>query len=201
MEGGYCSSLRALRPILVYLAFTFPLMPLQSAFLLFNKRLARELPYRFHRRGCRLLGIQIEQVGEPARDRPVLYVANHVSYFDIPVLGSLVRASFIAKAEIAGWPFFSWLAKLQRSVFVDRRPSRTGGQRDEIAARLAAKDDLILFAEGTSGDGNRVLPFKSALFAVAEREVEGRPLTVQPVSITYTRLDGMPMGRFQIGRA
>ena len=196
MEGGYSSSLRALRRVLVYLLFTLPLMPVQAAFLLFNKRLAREVPFRYHRRGCRILGIHVEQVGEAARDHPVLYVANHASYFDIPVLGSLVRASFIAKSEIANWPFFSWLAKLQRSVFVDRRRSQTGGQRDEISARLAARDDLVLFAEGTSGDGNRVLPFKSALFAVAEREVEGRPLTVQPVSITYTRLDGMPMGRF-----
>jgi len=196
MEGGYTSSLRALRRVLAYLALTLPLMPLQAAFLLFNRRLARELPYRYHRRGCALLGIHIERVGEPVKDHPVLYVANHVSYFDIPVLGSLVRASFIAKSEIARWPFFSWLAKLQRSVFVDRRRSQTGGQRDEIAGRLADRDDLILFAEGTSGDGNRVLPFKSALFAVAEREVEGRPLIVQPVSITYTRLDGMPMGRF-----
>jgi len=196
MEGGYSSPLRALRRLLVYLAFTLPLMPLQGLFLLFNKRLARELPYRYHRQGCKLLGIHVERVGEPAQDHPVLYVANHVSYFDIPVLGSLVRTSFIAKAEIASWPFFSWLAKLQRSVFVDRRRSQTRGQRDEIAARLAEKDDLVLFAEGTSGDGNRVLPFKSALFAVAEREVDGKPLTVQPVSITYTRLDGMPMGRF-----
>lgn len=196
MEGGFSSPLRALRRVVLYVGFTLLLMPAQALFVLFNLRLARELPYRFHRRGCRLLGVSVEKVGEPARDHPVLFVANHVSYFDIPVLGSLLRASFVAKAEIASWPFFSWLAKLQRSVFVDRRRSQTGGQRDEIAARLAARDDLVLFAEGTSGDGNRVLPFKSALFAVAEREVEGRPLTVQPVSITYTRLDGMPMGRF-----
>lgn len=197
MEGGYSSPLRALRRTLLYLGFTLALMPVQAFFLLFSTRLARELPYRFHRRGCRLLGLKVVEVGKAVQEHPVLFVANHVSYFDIPVLGSLLRASFIAKAEIASWPFFSWLAKLQRSVFVDRRRSQTGGQRDEIAARLATRDDLVLFAEGTSSDGNRVLPFKSALFAVAEREVEGGgPLTVQPVSITYTRLDGMPMGRF-----
>ena len=84
---------------------------------------------------------------------------------------------------------------MQRSVFVDRRRSQTSGQRDEIAARLADKDDLVLLRE----DRWRREP-RSAVqigaFAVAEREVEGRPLTVQPVSITYTRLDGMPMGRF-----
>lgn len=196
MEGGFSSPLLALRRVLLYLGFTFLLMPVQAVFVLLRLGLAKELPYRFHRQGCRILGIKVERVGRPSRRHPVLFVANHVSYFDIPVLGSLLRASFVAKSEIASWPFFSWLAKLQRSVFVDRRRSQTGGQRDEIAARLAARDDLVLFAEGTSGDGNGVLPFKSALFAVAEREVEGEPLTVQPVSITYTRLDGMPLGRF-----
>ena len=75
-------------------------------------------------------------------------------------------------------------------------------QRDSIAARLAANEALILFPEGTSGDGNRLLPFKSALFGVAG-QVPGRmtgdratgAVTVQPVSIAYTRLDGMPLGR------
>jgi 1-acyl-sn-glycerol-3-phosphate acyltransferase len=61
--------------------------------------------------------------------------------------------------------------------------------------RLEQGDNLILFPEGTSNDGNRVLPFKSALFGVAEKEIGGQPLTVQPVSISYIRLDGIPVGR------
>jgi len=93
-------------------------------------------------------------------------------------------------------PFFGLLAKLQRSVFIDRRPNRAGAQRDEMVARLESGDSLILFPEGTSGDGNRVLPFKSALFAVAGLRPHGKPLVVQPVSIAYTRLDGMPIGRY-----
>jgi 1-acyl-sn-glycerol-3-phosphate acyltransferase len=93
-----------------------------------------------------------------------LYVANHVSYTDITVLGSVIPGSFIAKAEVADWPFFGWLAKLQRSVFVDRQVRSTVTQRDAVGERLASGDALILFPEGTSGDGNRVLPFKTALF-------------------------------------
>ncbi len=118
-----------------------------------------------------------------------------MSYTDITVLGSLIAGSFIAKAEVARWPFFGWLAKLQRTVFVDRRMRSTQLQRDAMTARLAAGDALILFPEGTSGDGNRVLPFKSALFSAAERMQAIVPIVVQPVSIAYTRLDGMPLGR------
>src|SRR5206468_8064053 len=124
-----------------------------------------------------------------------LFAANHISYTDITILGSLIPGSFIAKTEVAGWPFFGWLAKLQRSVFVDRRVHSTATQRDAISDRLAAGDALILFPEGTSGDGNRVLPFKSALFGALERGKDLPPVTVQPVSLAYARLDGMPIGR------
>src|ERR1700724_3344317 len=96
------------------------------------------------------------------------------------ILGSVIPGSFIAKAEVADWPFFGWLAKLQRSVFVDRRVRSTATQRDAIGDRLAAGEALILFPEGTSGDGNRVLPFKSALFAAAQRGKDFPPVIVQP---------------------
>jgi 1-acyl-sn-glycerol-3-phosphate acyltransferase len=127
--------------------------------------------------------------------RPTLFVANHASYTDITILGATIPGSFVAKAEVARWPFFGWLAKLQRTVFVDRKPRTTHAQRDALAERLEAGDDLILFPEGTSNDGLRVLPFKSALFSVAEYRAHGEPLAVQPVTVAYTRLDGMPIGR------
>jgi 1-acyl-sn-glycerol-3-phosphate acyltransferase len=124
-----------------------------------------------------------------------LFVCNHSSYLDIEVMGSLVEGSFVSKAEVKNWPLFGLLAKLQRTVFIERRPSHVVEHRDEIGARLAAGDNLFLFPEGTSTDGNRVRNFRSALFSVAEREVNGKPLCVQPVSIAYTRLDGIPLGR------
>jgi 1-acyl-sn-glycerol-3-phosphate acyltransferase len=82
---------------------------------------------------------------------PVLFAANHVSYLDIAVLGAaLPRASFVANAEVRDWPFFGTLAKLQRTVFVNRQARRqTTQQRDEMTRRLEAGDDLILFPEGT----------------------------------------------------
>ena len=187
------STLLAVRRTIVCLAWTFALMPVQAVGLVLRRPWVAEFPRFYHRRCCRILGFDVRQVGEPAAAHPMLFVSNHVSYADITVLSSLVAGSFVAKSEVAGWPLFGLLAKLQRSVFVDRQVRSTARQRDAIAARLAAGDALILFPEGTSGDGNFVLPFKSALFSVVFDRQE--PITVQPVSLAYTRLDGLPIGR------
>ncbi|HTH17463.1 MAG TPA: lysophospholipid acyltransferase family protein, partial [Magnetospirillum sp.] len=86
--------------------------------------------------------------------------------------------------------------RIARTVFVDRKRGATARERDQLSSRLAAGDSLILFPEGTSSDGNRVLPFKSSLFAVAQATgPEGQLLPVQPVSVAYTRLDGRALGR------
>ena len=183
-----------LRRLAVYLVFTALLMPVQAIGLLLHQRWVTSFPRFYHRCCCRILGLRVRRIGEPTTARPVLFAANHVSYLDITIFGSLIAGSFIAKREVARWPLFGWLAKLQRSVFIDRQVRSTVEQRDSIAGRLGAREALILFPEGTSGDGNRVLPFKSALFSVADH-APSAPVTVQPVSIAYTRLDGMPIGR------
>jgi lyso-ornithine lipid O-acyltransferase len=179
----------------LYLAWTAGLMPVQAVGLALRCRWTRSLPPFYHRWCCRILGFRVRSSGTPTSARPVLFVANHISYTDISVLGSLIAGSFIAKAEVAHWPLFGWLAKLQRTVFVDRRVCSAALQRDAMTQRLASGEALILFPEGTSGDGSRVLPFKTALFSAAETRPETGPIVVQPVSIAYTRLDGMPLGR------
>lgn len=190
------SSLRAVLRLTTYAFLTCLLAPIQGLALLLRIRpLYRRLPRVYHRICCRILGFRLRIRGNRVRKGPVLFVSNHISYLDIGVLGALIPASFVAKAEISRWPVFGWLAKLQRTVFVDRQRRTTAGQRDSLANRLDDGDSLILFPEGTSSDGNRVLPFKSALFSVAEQRPHGMPLQVQPVSIAYTRLDGMPIGR------
>jgi 1-acyl-sn-glycerol-3-phosphate acyltransferase len=129
-------------------------------------------------------------------------VANHTSYLDILALGGIARVSFVAKSEVASWPLFGTFARLQRTVFVQREHrAKTGEAAAEIRNRLLEGDALVLFPEGTSNDGNRVLPFKSALMGAAESRIgtdaEGKPIyvPVQPVSISYTGLHGIPMGR------
>lgn len=189
------SPARAATRLLVYLGFTLVLLPVQIVAVQLGVPLAGRLPVFFHRLCCRILGFTVEVHGVRSQRVPTLFVSNHVSYIDITVLGSLIRGSFIAKAEVGDWPLFGLLAKLQRTVFIERRATRAAAQRVDLTRRLEAGDDLILFPEGTSDDGNTVLPFKSALFAVAETTVNGTPLTVQPVSIAYVALDGMPLGR------
>lgn len=157
----------------------------------------RRAPRLWHRMVARLLGLRVHVHGAPARERPLLIAANHVSWTDIMALGGATDVHFIAKAEVAGWPLFGRLAKLQRTVFIDRaQPRRAGEQAGAIAARLADGEPMVLFAEGTTSDGNRVLPFKSSLFAAAQMAMgdEGGA-AIQPVAIVYTRLHGMPMSR------
>lgn len=152
----------------------------------------------FHMAMTRSLGIQLRVHGTPAREGGVLYVANHVSYLDIPVLGSRISASFIAKSEVAGMGIIGWLAGLARTLYVEReRRSRSIEQRNQIADRLAEGGDVILFPEGTNSDGVSVMPFKSALFAVVDG-ANAASILIQPVTIAYTRINGMPVTRGQL---
>ena len=193
IDGGFF--LRLWRATL-YLAVTLPTGPIQAVLLLCKSNLARRFPSFYHRLCCRILGFRIETAGERSAVHPTLYVANHSSYLDIPILGSLIAGSFVAKAEIARWPYFGTLAKLQRSIFIDRRPGTTAQQRDAIMSRLEEGDDLVIFPEATSSDSIHMLPFKSALLSVAEFRPRGEALVVQPITVAYVRLDGMPLGRF-----
>jgi 1-acyl-sn-glycerol-3-phosphate acyltransferase len=189
------SPVRGVIRLAAYLALTALMIPLQSLVLALRPKAYDRIPMLYHRVCCRIFGFRVETLGTMSQTRPTLFVCNHCSYIDIPVLGTLMPVSFVAKSEVAGWPFFGLLAKLQRTVFVDRKRNSTKGQAGAIERRLAAGDNLMLFPEGTSADGNRLKPFFSALFAVAERrDADGRPLVVQPVSLAYTELDGAPLG-------
>lgn len=156
-------------------------------------------PRLWHRLITKLLGMRIHVFGAPATDRPLLLAANHVSWTDIMVLGSLVDVHFVAKAEVAAWPVMGYLSKLQRTVFVERtRRRKSGEQAGEMASRLVNGEPLVLFPEGTTSDGTLPLPFKSTLFAAADMALEGSEadnVLIQPVAIAYTRLHGLPMGR------
>ena len=185
-----------LKRLFLYVCLTLPLMPAQALLLLLGSPRAERLPLAYHRLASRILGFDTTVIGTPSPARPTLFVANHTSYVDIEILGGVIDASFVAKSEVKRWPLFGWLARLQRTVFVDRRAHTTHRQRDAIVERLKEGGRLILFPEGTSDDGTRVLPFKSALFAAVHGAHFEHPVTVQPVSIAYVTLDGMPIGRF-----
>lgn len=191
------SGLRAGLILGAFLAMTLPLMPLQLILVRTGSRFARTFPHWYHRQVCRLVGVRLHVSGQIVR--PALLISNHISWLDIPVLSAVAPLSFIAKSEVGTWPLVKWLARLQRTVFVDRsRRGETGRKADEIVARLRAGDTMVLFAEGTSSDGNGVLPFRTALLAAAKPTGGARDagLNAQTLAIAYTRLNGLPMGRW-----
>ncbi len=196
------SRLRASLVLAGFFGLTLPLMPVQAVLLRSSPRAARRLPQWYHRQVCRILGIRLNVTGEVAPGA-ALIVANHTSWLDIVVLSALAPVSFVAKREVGSWPFVASLAHLQRTVFVDReRRASAGDTAGEMLERLAQGDKLVLFPEGTSSDGNRVLPFRSTLFAavkpshgVGAGAAPAKDAVVQTVSIVYTRLHGLPLDR------
>ncbi|MDQ0317031.1 lysophospholipid acyltransferase family protein [Amorphus orientalis] len=192
--------IRAVLIIISLTCVTLVLIPAQYFAMWLKSEKVATIPLLWHRITTRLLGIRVLERGAPTPDRPLLVAANHVSWLDITVLGSLMPLSFIAKAEVAGWPVFGLFAKLQRTVFVDRtRRHATGAVAGKIAERLKHGDVMVLFAEGTSSSGTFVLPFRTALLGAAKEAVaeEGERIWVQPLAIAYTRLYGIPLGRYR----
>jgi lyso-ornithine lipid O-acyltransferase len=128
-----------------------------------------------------LLGLRIRVVGTPITGN-ALYAANHISWLDIPALGGTTQARFIAKSEIAGWSLIGWLAKLGGSVFVQRKKrSETRVQADAVSSALAEGRPVVLFAEGGTGDGITLSPFRPSLFVSANEA----GVIVQPVVLDY----------------
>jgi 1-acyl-sn-glycerol-3-phosphate acyltransferase len=194
------TTLRAVYILIVFVTVTLLMMPVQWLALRLYAPASRRIPVLYHRFFCRLMGVRVTVHGQPARGG-VLIAANHTGWLDIPILSTVMPLSFVSKGEVGSWPFFGTLARLQRTVFTHRKRADVMADRENIKRRLIAGDALVIFPEGTSSDGNRVLPFKSALFSAAELSVgedavhHQRHAPVQPVSVAYTRLHGIPMGR------
>jgi lyso-ornithine lipid O-acyltransferase len=192
--------LRAVFSLGTIAIISLALIPVQWLAVRMEWPLRRRIPTFYHRVVCAILGVHIRQIGRQLAEHPLLIVSNHTSWLDISVITAVAPVVFVAKSEVAGWPVFWLFAKLQRSVFVDRtRRSKTGEVNSEIARRLAGGDPVLLFGEGTSSDGGRVLAFRTALIgaardALAEAE-HARRVWIQPLSVAYTGLLGLPLDR------
>jgi 1-acyl-sn-glycerol-3-phosphate acyltransferase len=182
--------IRAIRRIVTVLLLTVFAMAIQALLLLLPGPAKRVFPRLYYRAVCWLIGLRVRTIGEPSREARTLYVANHSSWLDIIVLGSRVDTCFVSKAEVGGWPVIGTIARLGRTVFVSRARGRTGAEAQDLRARLAAGDSFVLFPEGTTSDGGRVLPFRSSFLAVADAAAR-----VQPVTVVYDRLGGLPACR------
>ena len=176
------------------LVATGTLVPLFLGLRPFAPEASTRLPRLYHSILSRGFGVEVELLGTAASGS-VLYVANHLSWMDIPVLGSRLHAAFVAKSEVSAMPFVRNLANMAGTIYVEReRRSRSAEQVNAISARLAEGRNLILFPEGTSNDGVRLLPFKTTLFAGLHGSLADK-VRVQPVSIAYTELNAMPATR------
>ena len=182
--------------LIIYLLLTLALLPFQFIIVFFIKNYAYIIPYFYHKICLRIFGIKIKTFGKVSINSPILLISNHASYLDIIILGSLFKTSFIAKKEISKWPLLGILAKLQNTIFIDRRVSSLKNQENQIIKHLNEKKNLVIFPEGTSSDGNRVLPFKSSLFNIFEKNLNSKIL-VQTITIVYKKINGIPMNRIE----
>jgi lyso-ornithine lipid O-acyltransferase len=195
------TALAAVRAIAIVL-WSAACIPLQGICLLLPGRAKVVFPRIYWRGMCFCVGLSLREVrlaGPAPSGRPVVYVANHSSWLDILVLGALLPAAFVSKGDVGSWPVIGLIARLGRTVFVERRRATTGRERDAMRERLAGGYNLILFPEGTSSDGTRVLPFRPTFFAAAAPFATGEGPDVAPmvcpISVVYDRVGFLPAGR------
>lgn len=178
--------------LILVLGWTLLCMPVQAVYLRLPGLAKVRFAQSYWRGVARILGLRIKTHGQVSSHRPVLFIANHCTWLDIIVLGAVLPGCFVAKGEIANWPFINWIAKLGRTVFVSRAKAGLERERDGLLGRLAAGDNIILFPEGTTSDGTRILPFQSSFLAVAA--APSKP-AIQLVTLVYDELDGLPVQR------
>ena len=180
--------------LIIFLLLTLALIPFQFFIIFFVKKHTYVIPYFYHKICRRIFGIKIKTVGKVSVNFPILLISNHASYLDIIILGSLFKTSFVAKREVEKWPLFGILAKLQNTIFIDRRISSLKSQENKIIKHLNRKKNLVIFPEGTSSDGNKVLPFKSSLFNIFEESLDSG-IFVQTITIVYKKINGVHLNR------
>lgn len=189
--AGLRDWLRVLRrgggAVLVLLAGVLLILPMRGVERLFHGR-RRPWTGRLVQMVCRLtlacMGIRRSCRGKPMRG-PGAVVANHSSWLDILVLNAAMPVFFVSKSEVAGWPGINILTRVTDTHFVVRDPRLASAQAREFAERIQAGHRLLFFPEGTSTDGQRLLPFKPTLFQGFLDPALPEGLAIQPVSARY----------------
>lgn len=141
----------------------------------------------WHRRFCKILGLDIRIQGQPLDDN-ALWVSNHVSWLDIPGLGAHFPVYFLSKAEIEKWPIVGFLARISGTLFIKRGAGDAGKITDQLVSHLDSGRNILFFPEGTTTDGQQLKRFFHHLFASAVET----DTPVQPVVIAYLDEQGKP---------
>ncbi len=188
------SSLKAILKILALALWSIPLVLIQIIALWFIKgRAAYIIPRIWHCGVAAILGLKIELRGDIVHDKQLIYISNHLSYLDIPVIGTVLKASFIAKEDIAHWPVIGYLCRMQQTAFISRNSRHAKKVAGALEDMLAEGKSLILFPEGTSTVGTSVLPFKSSLFSLLEPKESSPPLPIQPFILELVSVNKKPI--------
>jgi len=141
----------------------------------------------WHRQICRTFNIDVSVHGQ-VPDTSMLLVANHISWFDITAIGSVISARYLSKYEVVGWPVIGWLAKKAGTLFIKRGTSQSAIQSmEKMAEALNNGDHVVLFPEGTTTDGHSVRKFHARLFQSA---IDSNKM-IQPVVIRYPHEKGV----------
>ncbi len=192
---------RLLSLIVALAAFIIAFGPPRRAAQRFGLPFGRAIPVYFQRLLCAGLGVKVRRHGTLCSAPKRLIVANHVSWLDIPVMGSLGPMSFLAKKEVGDHPMGRQLVAMQGVVYVDRqRRTAIPAVNARMVEAMRAGAAVVLFPEATTGDGNRLLRFRSSHFEAirlaACSDNEG-PTVIQPVYLHYSSIAGLPTARWQ----
>lgn len=139
----------------------------------------------FLRITARALGARVSIHGNYLK-KDVFFVANHLSWLDVPILAGITGTAFVAQDGVRNWPIIGWLARLNRTIFVRRTDKQNvAGQVAQLRDAIAENWSVTLFPEGTTSDGRGLLPFKQSLFATLSPPP--KPMMIQPILIDYGR--------------
>ena len=177
----------------IFILLTIFLVSMKFFFQFFSKKISQKIIQIFHKLVLWLVNISVDVIGERNLGNvPTLYVSNHLSYLDIPVLGSIINGRFIAKNDISNWPIIGLLSKVGNTIFINRNLRFLKKNKSIIYDYISKGNNVILFPEGTTSDGIRVLRFKSSLFtSLAQKDI-----LIQPIVIKYKSINGMPLDRW-----
>lgn len=177
LAGRLRITVRALMLVLALLVF----VPLHYLYRLVHY--GSPFPKLFLRLAARICGARVIRIGVPLR-RDVFFISNHLSWMDILALAGASGTAFVAKAELARAPVVGWLSRLNRTVFVEREARmNVAEQINQLREALADNWSVTVFPEGTTTDGQSLLPFKTAMLRVLEPPPSG--VMVQPVMLDY----------------
>ena len=177
----------------IFIFTTIFLIFLKSFLKHFSKKISQKIIQVFHKSLLWLVNINVEVVGKKNLNNvPTLYVSNHLSYLDIPILGSTLNGRFVAKNEISNWPIIGYLSMVGNTIFVNRNLKFLKTNKSIIFDHISKGNNIILFPEGTTSDGIRVLRFKSSLLT----SLEQKNILIQPIVIKYKSVNGMPLNRW-----